>query len=192
MAFILVDVRSSKAAAVLLFTLIGGFQNLLKHNRFSISKAVVAFRFPRVHALRFFAEWAPQSTPCHRSILVRRTGYSYVPVNRPLVARSPDDEKVLRVGLYLMSRVSDSKGQFEQCLHVVDPRTTCLARMPTMCVLSIHLATSIISQILVNYGPQLLFPNPIMGVQCSLHSPQSSPRKVPHTRPSMAFNLSGI
>jgi hypothetical protein len=35
-----------------------------------------------------------------------------------------------------------------------------------MCVLFIHLATSIISQIPVDYSPQLLFPNAITGVQC--------------------------
>lgn len=55
-AFVLFDVRSSRAAAVLFFTLIGGFQNLLKHNRFSISKDVVDFQFPRVHILRYFPE----------------------------------------------------------------------------------------------------------------------------------------
>jgi hypothetical protein len=137
-AFILVDVRSSKAAAVLLFTLIGGFQNLLKHNRFSISKDVVAFRLPHVHALRFFPEWAPKALHAIALSWYAEQAVRAYQSNRPPVARSPDDEKVLQVKLYLMSRVSDNKGQFDQCLHAIDPRTACLARMPTMCVLSIH------------------------------------------------------
>lgn len=48
-AFVLFDVRSSKVAAVLFFTLIGGFRYFLKHDRYSISKDVAAFRFP--HAM---------------------------------------------------------------------------------------------------------------------------------------------
>jgi hypothetical protein len=128
---------------------------------------VVAFRLPHIHALRFFPEWAPKALHAITLSWYAEQAVRAYQSNRPPVARSPDDEKVLRVGLYLMSRVSDSKGQFDQRLHAIDPRTTCLARMPTMCVLSIHLATSIISQILVNYSPQRLFPNPIMGVQCS-------------------------
>ena len=45
-AFVLFDVRSSKVTAVLVFTLIGGFRDLLKHNRYSISTDVAVFRFP--------------------------------------------------------------------------------------------------------------------------------------------------
>ena len=156
---------------------------------------MVDFQFPRVHALRFFPEWAPKALHAFAlSWYVEQAVCAYQST-RPPIARSPDDEKVLQVGLYLLSRVSDGKGKFDRCLHAIDHRATCLAKMPTMCVLFVHLVTSIISQILVNHSPQLLFPNPIMGVQCGFQFNilrRAVRCKVPHTWPSMAFDLSGI
>lgn len=122
----------------------------------SISKDIIAFQFPHFVALKLY------DIPRSATRLCYASAASYH-VERA-VAMAPHgciDKEILRTGLYLATKISSvmTEDPDEIEMHIMY-----LAKMPAICLLFIHRATSIIAQVCIDSCQHFLFTAPVIGV----------------------------